>query len=998
MLPVSWKQVVWRIPLLLWLCMGYGQVGWACLQVREIPTLEPLEVNEPKVNQKTPSGKFPPTVCREFSTTWDLEGLVVDEQGKAVPNATLSNRQLQAFNPMGFEYGVWQGDQAQSDSRGRFQLKIHDRCYMIVDAKGYAPQLIFSPSGSYMDVTLHRGREIRGTVFGLDGQPEAGAIVTPVNWLVPTHGPRKEMPLGDLYATRCDYAVFLEKGRKRAVTTDEQGMFVLPNMPRKHRVALVIAPKHAAMETVFVRSEDDHEGVDFFKQTLVDNDFEYVANKGPLLKIKAVDESGKPQKIGRVSLIPAASSYEAFSMRRKVAVNALEAVVPLPSKNVYGLPSHVYVQPDPSADLLGARFEIPAVKESDVLEREVVFSKGHVVSGRVVGGEKQAPLSGVSIHWAPLHAPFERQVEGKIPSQLQPQTNRNGEFRFVIPWDECSIGIASHVDGYIGLNGGELEYSWLRETAPQVAEKMFRELSLVQIEEAEPLTFVLDPSIDGTIRVVDGSNSPVADAVVVVARQGGVRLVRYGNEQAPSYPHLSVAYRSESTVLSTNANGEVQVEDLFFDALTLYLAQKSLQQDKGVLSFLKRWNLPALRGVSMYVFSVDGLNNGGGKTPVPEPGEKQVEATIRLSPGGTVYGRVVNRSGQPVSDLTLSTRLQGWANHVSVGQAWSTQTRDDGWFRLEGLPIGQKFRWEFPHERVVVKFDLRELGDVTLASGRPTVIGSLPVEDYAALLAPLPELDLVGLKDAAALAELRGFLEQQKQRIGRLVTEGVGSELAPPVVQFRNRMSSILTQHVKALANRKPGSDFDFEVLKLASEQVDQVWRLGYSSYETSDLGEFCLDRLIQHHAQRPEAQPWLIKLTNASSYQDSYETWARILERPVAATTKLAGVAWMLNVDTHMVRTSSSQSRPIEEFEEVCDKLDKNLTRLKELIAATSQQPNRATLAPLRQWAEGIQGWVDHLDKQPERASLIRLDVKRLEQLKRLLKRHSEVFQRLSD
>jgi len=65
-----------------------------------------------------------------------------------------------------------------------------------------------------------------------------------------------------------------------------------------------------------------------------------------------------------------------------------------------------------------------------------------------------------------------------------------------------------------------------------------------------------------------------------------------------------------------------------------------------------------------------------------QPGDKAGNFKLKLTPTGTIIGRVLDADGQPMEGVTVSTELGGNINH-------STSTDDRGMFRIGGLRPGK---------------------------------------------------------------------------------------------------------------------------------------------------------------------------------------------------------------------------------------------------------------------------------------------------------------------
>ena len=537
-----------------------------------------------------PKGAFPKTVRTETNTSWPITGVVTGPTGLPVAHAKITNNFAGIFIPMATTYRRTPVDEVHSDSLGNYKIKVFERNQVVVDAPGLAPGFFCNPEGSHRDIQLETGREIRGTVYGLNGEPAKSVKVTPVNWLIPIPEKfqfRDSRPNPDI-SYRHAYAGFPDQGKSRVVMTDQDGKFRIPNMPSKYRVAIAIEPDNAKGEVVFVRADNGNPEKDFANQNLRDNDFEFYVSPCPVLKLNAVDEQGQPSDIERVIILPVRESGNRSDFRREIEVKKSSAIIPMVS---YNRGTQVYIQPVKHEELLGRFVQLPPFQNNETIEHEIVFEKGYTVEGSVVGALDQEPIPDVSVGWVSAHTPFQRHINKTFPA-MNVKTDRAGQFRIAVPEEDCVLGIQGQVDDYIGASTALQNFRAANIAAADDLKFYFRPLSRNEVVKEPRIEFRLRPSIDAKISVVKPDGSPSSDAVVVIGKLGRTSIGR----SRSSKPYISIRVNETKETLTCNSQGKVDSDSVFYDIVAASLAEQSSDEtDSTEIMLYVQSNQPTTR-------------------------------------------------------------------------------------------------------------------------------------------------------------------------------------------------------------------------------------------------------------------------------------------------------------------------------------------------------------------------------------------------------------------
>jgi hypothetical protein len=108
-------------------------------------------------------------------------------------------------------------------------------------------------------------------------------------------------------------------------------------------------------------------------------------------------------------------------------------------------------------------------------------------------------------------------------------------------------------------------------------------------------------------------------------------------------------------------------------------------------------------------------------------GEEKKPAVVKLAPGGTVKGRLLDGDGRPLSGVTVLRYQEQTAGAIQlqVYQARSVETDADGKFTAEAVP-GVKF--SFCLNRGKRTADLKERINETVQAGKTVDLGDVRID------------------------------------------------------------------------------------------------------------------------------------------------------------------------------------------------------------------------------------------------------------------------------
>jgi hypothetical protein len=875
---------------------------------------------------------YPPTERKEVGTTWKVSGTVTS----AGTSRPLSNVQVYLtygsyYYPMRNNGNPWTRKPVTTDFAGRFEIDVAENYQLLFVTSGFAPLQVPVPDGSAIDVQLERGRTISGTIEMPLGEPAANAVVTPVSWFVPRLNPLKSLDEMPGYAKNhmCGLPGF---GANWAVKTDADGKFAIHNMPTDFRVGLSVKSDGWKEEVVFVRQEDDISAEDYPGQILKENEFTYSLEPCSRLEISATDESSNPALIARISTNPSsefASQLYFFRSEEFSKAHAVLSVWPQPKGSI------AFIEPVESETLLGVRIELPPNNDTDVIEREIEFPRGKTIRGIVTSQETGEPIEGVGIRWTNRKKPGQY-VAGVLFPRWDVKTDRQGKFTFAVPDVDGTIQVTGPVTGFQTIPENlnvKLRNSKSKQNFPTgTFDNLLHELNEGELGDLGLIEFQLAPSIGLDVSVIDEKGEPVPNGVLVMVKKTHIGF-RFDGQG------YSSGYSTQPTTVTTDEEGVARVDNAYDDAYALAEANSKArlpkEKQKTPNDYRFYMNTEAYP-YSIQAFSADGFRQGHAFTPLPESDStvESIPMTISLQRGGDVAGRVLTRDDIPIEGLEVSAHS---GSPFYASQVWSTRTRSDGKFKLQGLPIESSLTWYLDATRVKTS---QSEGAVTadtseLAIGRTLEIKPFVCIDCSELAEELPEIEIGGLTSDAALALLEAYTNDCIAKIPYGFNDMEGGSNSDPAPAYIQRVAEKTWPVIKELADREPGSDFELRLLQSCQRTILQSPWTNYAM-KGIELKTFVARRLLTNHITREEAQKSIIASQRGDHIFESHKGWQQVYDASPFERTKQVAAYQMFMGYYFNLRAANRNDGAWKAFEEKLAKFDQSLARLEKHMQET--------------------------------------------------------------
>ena len=857
--------------------------------------------------------EFPPTVRLELGVEREITGQITAQSGGVIlPKGV----RIYATNARHFaEYLNSHPNKnkgALCSATGSYSIPVVDSDHVLFVARGFAPLWVKAPKGNSLDVELSQGRSVTGTILSADGEPVSGARIKLVNWLIPRPKGRFRRWGSHDGSDRNDYAAFPDFGASLGVSSDSSGRFTMHNIPANFRVALRVSAPNFKPQIVFVRAVTDggfdQRAIDFPKQILLKDDFEFRMEDSSVLRITGVeDESGEPARIRSISIDPRSDISNPQVIRNRVEIDDVTGAV-----NLHQFPKEfvVWVEPVDNDRLLGCRLAFPPNADAELIEREVRFKAGKIVRGMVKDEATNELIANVPLVWR-TDDMKQFDASGNF-APLAFSTDEAGAFEVAIPQGDGVLGIAGDVPGYMS------DFGWNRQEeyksfAPEILERFTRTISAGDRAET-PFEFLLQPSHQLNITTVTSEGTPVADCTV------------FSKVAQPNVFQRS--WGTKNVSVATDIKGKAKLSHWYFDSWQLACA-------RAIADGVPRESGGIRRPDSRYptrviAFSEGGILQGSAIIPIPDTdaGSNEIEVSIEMQTTGSIAGSIVGVDGEPVKKVWIRATA---GSMFSGGLGWWTSTRDDGQFLLKNIPVGIPLEWQIDTSRVkVTQPNARiELDISQLRSGETLEVPPIVVVDYSHLAEPLADIDLESLEDEEALVALTKYAHQNLAKLPKREMSLSGTYSSQDAdALFVQKLAKKLEGLVIELGDRDPGGDYELKVLSAASWWFHDPRNMGgvITSYGQS-LNYAIHARLLENHIENELAQDALIRNTTEVSRmtlgRDGGGKWRDLREKSPFKKTKSAASVKLLFHDWPSAMGHCSSKYSDDQFETQFSKLE---------------------------------------------------------------------------
>ena len=275
---------------------------------------------------------------------------------------------------------------------------------------------------------------------------------------------------------------------------------------------------------------------------------------------------------------------------------------------------------------------------------------------------------------------------------------------------------------------------------------------------------------------------------------------------------------------------------------------------------------------------------------------------------------------------------------------------------MQGLPPGVTLRWSLDRARVKKSKNIVIAG-AELEQGKTLTIEPILCSDYSMLAGELPDIEIGGLSNEAALQVLMTFMKDSYDRIPNENAEGKdgvrkysswGS--SDPVPQFKDRVAGKAIPIIEELADRDPGSEFELKLLVSAGTILfyDPGFRDNFGTKATN-FRSYCQRRLLKNHVGNDDAQELLIDTAGKMfAHKDNNRHLRELYEASPFKKTKVNVAARMLGNLTFSLQNSSKESAAQSDFEKQFAEFDKMATIIDQNVELLSPRANQVLNAQL--------------------------------------------------
>ena len=296
-----------------------------------------------------------------------------------------------------------------------------------------------------------------------------------------------------------------------------------------------------------------------------------------------------------------------------------------------------------------------------------------------------------------------------------------------------------------------------------------------------------------------------------------------------------------------------------------------------------------------------------------------------------MLGQIVDEEGAGIPDLTVQAKSGGI---YTAGQVWTTKTRKDGRFKMQGLPASQKMTWSLDKTRVkTTSFKARiEIDTSELTSDTTLKIEPIVCCDFSMLLGELPELDVKGLSNDESVKVLKAYIKDCFARIPKVprkYTRQGGSD--DPLHLYVEKVIAKTQPVIWEIIERNPGIEFELKLLadmgRLITRNRHTDGMFGRSGNQFNAL---VFKRLLEKHVDKKEAQEPLV-VAIMSSLGEREKRWQRLFDASPFPETKALAATQLAVSAIHKIGSTCEADHSQSSFEKIFAEYDKQLSYVEE-------------------------------------------------------------------
>jgi hypothetical protein len=758
----------------------------------------------------------------------DLKGTVTASSGEPLPNVKM----VLTSNTEALGSAIYQAPQsppsvisALTDSDGNFQFALpSSQCIgqsLFAIKKGFAPaQLTITDLVAWntetkpIELTLSPGQRITGQAVGPENKPIAKVRIQAIGWFdqqtITDHNmiPKKYfLARGDMqFAGRLDVA-----DTELSTTSDDQGEFVLDDLPANSVVMLHFDHAEFENQTIFVSTASIVDDKTVFDTVIQSGKIhqKLTPRQIPMIAILA---EGKPTAVSFRRAFVAPQPYFTGYIRPPVTIRGTNIELPKLTPGRYKM----FLTPSEPQGLVGLSQLFNVDSEGRIDIAAVSFNKGTIVSCDVKAMSSDTPVVGAKL----AYRLDQIQNQGGLEVYVSiPPTDEQGQTKFVVPPLPATVSVTGTIPGFISLPE-RLE----GELSAANQQRFVRRIDPVALVENPNIEFELESSPVVSIEVVNEPGTPEAGISF------GVDLV-FEN-------------RSEVMVGETDNRGRVELNSLFGDATYPYeqMRESVAEQirngrdvDPGILQAHDR-----LTRIVLF----DEQRRLGATFVIPHPAQHvKNQFQIKLQPCAELTGMFVDaNSGKPISDVEVTAMYF----YGLVGRALDNVVRsnDSGQFALAIIPDrATRLRIAKPGLR------FSELGDraYLLRSSESGDLGAIQAFQFNTAIESIDIPDLQNLDLLAALDKLANANSLVQSKLPENPQTGQFNS-TDALNLAKIRISEEFGRAYVGLANQYADSPNEMKIL------------LGYLENVISPMNEtnwqaYARDRICDRFLNEPEVQ-----------------------------------------------------------------------------------------------------------------------------------------------